>query len=46
MARYFDLVILRSMRRRTAGGLAVSDVTNEVLKELNCSLVLFGEPHS
>ncbi|NET40451.1 cation:proton antiporter [Okeania sp. SIO2B3] len=46
MARSFDLVILRSMRRRTAGGLAVSDVTNEVLKELNCSLVLFGEPHS
>lgn len=46
MARSFDLVVLRSMRRRTAGGLAVSDVTNEVLKELNCSLVLFGEPHS
>lgn len=42
----FDLVILRSMRRRTAGGLAVSDVTTEVLKEINCSLVLFGEPHS
>ncbi len=46
MARSFDLVVLRSMRRRTAGGLAVSDVTNQVLKELNCSLVLFGEPHS
>ncbi len=46
MAGSFDLVVLRSMRRRTAGGLAVGDVTNEVLKELNCSLVLFGEPHS
>lgn len=42
----FDLVILRSFRRRTAGGLAVSDVTTEVLKKLTCSLVLFGEPHS
>jgi nucleotide-binding universal stress UspA family protein len=42
----FDLVILRSLRRRTAGGLAVSDVTTEVLKKLTCSLVLFGEPHS
>ncbi len=46
MARSFDLVVLRSMRGRTAGGLAVSDVTNQVLKELNCSLVLFGEPYS
>ena len=45
-SRSFDLVILRSMRRRTAGGLAVSDVTTEVLNEINCSLVLFGEPHS
>ncbi len=42
----FDLVILRSMRRRTAGGLAVSDVTTEVLKQLNASVVIFGEPHS
>ncbi|ACB54052.1 Na+/H+ antiporter [Crocosphaera subtropica ATCC 51142] len=42
----FDLVILRSFRRRTAGGLAVSDITTEVLKKLSCSLVLFGQPHS
>lgn len=42
----FDLVILRSMRRRTAGGLAVSDVTTEVIKKLTGSVVLFGEPHS
>ncbi|MEM8781020.1 MAG: cation:proton antiporter, partial [Cyanobacteria bacterium P01_G01_bin.49] len=42
----FDLVILRSFRRRTSGGLAVSDVTTAVLKKLTCSLVLFGEPHS
>lgn len=42
----FDLAVLRSYRRRTAGGLAVSDTTAEVLNQLTCSLVLFGEPHS
>lgn len=46
VSRSFDLVIMRSMRRRTAGGLAVSNVTTEVIKALSCSLVLFGEPHS
>lgn len=45
-ARSFDLIVLRSLRRRTAGGLAVSDVTTQVVKELTCSVVLFGEPHS
>jgi Kef-type K+ transport system membrane component KefB/nucleotide-binding universal stress UspA family protein len=45
-ARSFDLVVLRSLRRRTAGGLAVSDVTTEVVNSLTCSLILFGEPHS
>lgn len=45
-ARSFELVILRSTRRRTAGGLAVSDVTTQVVKKLTCSLVLFGEPHT
>ncbi len=37
-----DLVILRSIRRRTAGGLAVSNVTMDVIQELTCSLLLFG----
>lgn len=46
MAQSFDLAILRSKRRRTAGGLAVSDVTTQVIKKLTCSLVLFGEPHT
>ena len=46
VARHVDLVILRSMRRRTAGGLAVSDVTHQVIDTLTCSVVLFGEPHS
>jgi len=41
----FDLVILRSVRRRTAGGLAVSDVTTEVIKSLTRSVIIFGEPH-
>jgi len=45
-SRFADLVILRSMRRRTAGGLAVSDVTHQVLEGLSCSVVLFGEPHT
>jgi len=46
VARQSDLVILRSTRRRTAGGLAVSDVTHKVLAGITCSVVLFGEPHS
>ena len=46
-ANAHDMVILRSIHRRTAGGLAVSDVTNKVLSSINnCSMVLFGEPHS
>ncbi|MEB3356379.1 MAG: cation:proton antiporter [Synechococcales bacterium] len=46
LSQSFDLVILRSMRRRTAGGLAVSDVTTEVIQDIACSMILFGEPHS
>ncbi|MCM1984875.1 cation:proton antiporter domain-containing protein [Lyngbya confervoides] len=38
-----DLVILRSQRRRTAGGLAVSDVATQVVANLKGSLILFGE---
>ncbi len=45
-ASSYDMVILRSVRRRTAGGLAVSDVTNKVLSAVTCSMVLFGEPNS
>ncbi|MCT7989515.1 cation:proton antiporter [Laspinema olomoucense] len=45
-AQSVDLVILRSIRRRTAGGLAISNVTTKVIEELKCSLILFGEPHS
>ncbi len=45
-AQSVDLVILRSIRRRTAGGLTVSNVTTQVIEELKCSLIVFGEPHS
>jgi Kef-type K+ transport system membrane component KefB/nucleotide-binding universal stress UspA family protein len=45
-AKQHDMIVLRSMRRRTAGGLAVSDVTHQVIDGATCSLVLFGEPHS
>ncbi|MBE9140076.1 cation:proton antiporter [Nodosilinea sp. LEGE 07088] len=45
-ARDHDLIVLRSMRRRTAGGLSVSNVTHQVIDEATCSLVLFGEPHT
>lgn len=41
----FDLVILRSVRRRTAGGLAVSDVTTQVVRQLTRSVIIFGEPY-
>ncbi len=38
-----DLIILRSVRRRTAGGLAISDVTTQVISAVSCSIVLFGD---
>ncbi|BAZ17434.1 sodium/hydrogen exchanger [Calothrix sp. NIES-4071] len=40
-----DLVVLRSVRHRTAGGLAVSEVTTQVIKQLKTSFVLLGEPN-
>jgi len=45
-AQSSEMVILRSIRRRTAGGLAVSNVTTRVIQGIACSMVLFGEPHS
>ncbi|MBD1939970.1 cation:proton antiporter [Microcoleus sp. FACHB-68] len=43
-AESVDLVVWRSQRYRTAAGLAVSDVTTQMLRQLTCSLVMFGEP--
>ncbi|MBW4574408.1 MAG: cation:proton antiporter [Aphanothece sp. CMT-3BRIN-NPC111] len=39
-----DLVILRSKRQRTAGGLAISDVTTQLVQQLTSSVVMLGEP--
>ena len=44
-AQQYDLVILRSVRRRTAGGLAVSDLSDRLMRQLDTSFILFGEPH-
>lgn len=45
-ARDYDLVVLPAMPRITqAGGLAVSDLTHEIVQKLTCSLILLGEPH-
>ncbi len=40
-----DLVVWRSLRRRTAGGLTISDIPHQVIDKLACSMVLFGEPN-
>ena len=40
-----DLVILRSLRLRTAGGLAVSSISDRLIRQLKTSFILFGEPH-
>ena len=45
-ANDYDMVVLRFSRRRTAGGLAVSDVTHRAINDLKCSIVLYGEPTS
>lgn len=39
-----DLVMLHTVRYRTAGGLSVSEVTTQIVKSLKCSLILLGEP--
>ncbi|MBE9199555.1 MULTISPECIES: cation:proton antiporter [unclassified Nodularia (in: cyanobacteria)] len=44
-AQSFDLAVLRSVRYRTTGGLAVSQVTTQVIEELTGSIVLLGEAH-
>lgn len=44
-AQNFDLAVLRSVRYRTTGGLAVSHVTTQVIEELTGSIVLLGEAH-
>ncbi|WP_353930105.1 cation:proton antiporter [Okeanomitos corallinicola TIOX110] len=44
-ARLYDLVILPSMRHLTTpGGLAISDVADELFRQLTCSIIILGEP--
>ena len=43
-AEGYDLLMLRSVRRRTAGGMTVGDTTTNVIRAFNQSIVLFGEP--
>jgi Kef-type K+ transport system membrane component KefB len=44
-ARSSDLVVLRSLRRRTsAGGLAISDVSTQLIAALTGSIVMLAEP--
>ncbi|MEI2577729.1 cation:proton antiporter domain-containing protein [Scytonema sp. PRP1] len=46
-AKSCDLVVLRSRRRRLSiGQVAVSDVTTDVVRQLQCSVVLLGEPQA
>ena len=40
------MVMLGAMHYRTAGGLAVGDTSDRLVRRLKCSLVLFSEPHS
>jgi Kef-type K+ transport system membrane component KefB/nucleotide-binding universal stress UspA family protein len=40
----YDLVVLRSRRRTSAEGLAIGDVTAELVAALTCSIIMLGEP--
>jgi nucleotide-binding universal stress UspA family protein len=42
-AKNCDLIILHTIRHRTAAGLEVSNITSQVVQEVSCSFVLFGE---
>ena len=38
-----DLIVMHTIRHRTSAGLEVSNVTSQVIREVTCSFVLFGE---
>lgn len=44
-ARQYDLVILRSQRRRHGNGLTIGENTTPLVKQLTGSVILVGEPH-
>jgi nucleotide-binding universal stress UspA family protein len=44
-ARLYDLVVLPFTRNRTSpSGLAISDVTTQLVRQITCSIVMLGEP--
>jgi Kef-type K+ transport system membrane component KefB len=43
VSKQHDLLILRSMPRRTSAGLAVSDITAQIAQQVGCSLIMLGE---
>lgn len=46
-SRSHNLVIMRTYRRRSrTGDLNISNLSNWVAQQLDCSLILLGEPHS
>jgi nucleotide-binding universal stress UspA family protein len=46
-AQFCDLVVMRTYRRRSStGDISISDISNQVAHQLNCSLILLGEPRS
>ena len=45
-SRFYDLVLMRTHRRRTsAGGLAIGNISSRIIQQLQCSLILLGEPN-
>jgi Kef-type K+ transport system membrane component KefB/nucleotide-binding universal stress UspA family protein len=42
-ATSYDLIVLHTIRHRTAAGLEVSNITSQVIQEVTCSFILFGE---
>ncbi|MGH1393765.1 MAG: cation:proton antiporter [Trichormus sp.] len=45
-ARLYDLVVLPFIRNHTnPSGLAISDVTTELVRQITCSIVMLAEPH-
>jgi len=46
-AQFCDLVVMRTYRRRSStGDLNISTLSRQVVGQLNCSLILLGEPRS
>jgi len=44
-SRSYDLVILRSQRRRSSSGLTIGERTTPLVQQLSGSVILMGEPH-